>query len=802
MKTNYSRRELYALGEPLGNSATYRKATGGYVLGGGGGGGNPAPAPTPTQTTVQNTNVPEYAQPYVEQMLGAAQQQIFNYAPDSSGNMVATGIKPYTPYSNNPQDYVAGFSPLQQQAQSNIANMQVPGQYGAASQAAGLGSAQALTAGQRYNMMATNPYAVGAFMNPFIENTLAPAQQLLNQQYGMQGAQQAGQATSSGAFGGTRGALMQGLNEQNRMLAQNQLVGNAYNQAYNNAMQNMQYGAGLGLQGAQAGITGANTLANIGNQQYQTALGINQAQEAAGAAQQAQQQNIINQQIQNYATAQQYPMLQLANMSSLLRGLPMQSATTQTYQAAPSAVSQLGGLGATALGAYGAAGGFKGAKGGLPKDFEKVKKFNVGGAAKADLYQLAETDQGLDKVRQEAVNSPSQEIRNEAKKVLAQKALENQALGSVAPTFNAASGGIVAFAGKDESLVKSSDTGYFDPESGEYVNEAPVQRKGFFANIAEKIPGYGQGLTTDPLANNPEAKAALQKTIAPAQTSAPTTTGTGPTFDKTAGGNPAVANLNKPAGIGATPEAGYTFSSTKEDKDYQTQVGKIGTQIDKLTEELNKGLKSGKSQADLDDLREEIKDKQNQKLWMSLMAGGAKAMASTSPYAGVGIGQGIGAGIETYAQAKKDELADKKLLIAQQSALEQAEYARKTGNLNALIAAQSRLDSIKMHRDSLRAQYAGISASKEAALEAAKQKTYAENYTKYKIAGMSDQEAEDSARAAMSGYANLGKASTQDKAAVQWFKTAKVGDKIPGGGVVTQDYLDKFGANLKAKGLV
>ena len=39
MKTTYSRRELYALGEPFGDSATTRKLGGGYVCGGGGGGG-------------------------------------------------------------------------------------------------------------------------------------------------------------------------------------------------------------------------------------------------------------------------------------------------------------------------------------------------------------------------------------------------------------------------------------------------------------------------------------------------------------------------------------------------------------------------------------------------------------------------------------------------------------------------------------------------------------------------------------------------------------------------------------------
>ena len=62
------------------------------------------------------------------------------------------------------------------------------------------------------------------------------------------------------------------------------------------------------------------------------------------------EQSKINQQIQDYATAQQYPMLQLANMSALTRGLPMQSGTTQMYQAAPSIGSQLAGLGTAAYG--------------------------------------------------------------------------------------------------------------------------------------------------------------------------------------------------------------------------------------------------------------------------------------------------------------------------------------------------------------------------------------------------------------------------------------------------------------------
>ena len=58
--------------------------------GGSGGGGSPAPQ----QNTTVNTNVPEYAKPYVEAMLGAAQKQAYKY--DDAGNVV--GFQPYVPY--------------------------------------------------------------------------------------------------------------------------------------------------------------------------------------------------------------------------------------------------------------------------------------------------------------------------------------------------------------------------------------------------------------------------------------------------------------------------------------------------------------------------------------------------------------------------------------------------------------------------------------------------------------------------------------------------------------------------------
>jgi len=315
-------------------------------------GGGGSSQPTNTTSTVQQTNLPAYAQPYVENMMSAAQQQVFQPTTDANGNTTYTTTQPYTPYSTNPADYVAGFSPMQQQSFSGAANLQTPDQYGqgsALTAQAGLGS---LNAGQNFQNMATDPNQVQAYMNPYLQQSLAPQLQLLNQQYGQQQAQEQGQATQAGAFGGGREDIMSGLNNQNQLLATNQLVGNAYNQAFNNAQSQMNTGAQLGLQGlGQAGQMGAN-LANIGGQQLGAQQNILNQQNQMGAQQQNQQQNIINQGVQNYANAQQYPYMQLGYLSNLLHGLPLQSATTQTYQANPTTTQQLMGLGLGAAGAY------------------------------------------------------------------------------------------------------------------------------------------------------------------------------------------------------------------------------------------------------------------------------------------------------------------------------------------------------------------------------------------------------------------------------------------------------------------
>lgn len=292
----------------------------------------------------QQQGVAGYAQPYVGAMLGATMGQLFNT--DQSGNI--TGFKGYTPYSYNPSDYFAAFSPLQQQAFRSAGQMQTPGQYGMGTQAANAGILGALSAGSRYGQMVTDPYATAAFMSPYYQNVVDTQMQQAKRQADIAAQTQQAQAVKAGAFGGGRDLIQrqQANAELQRNLQNIQATGTQ--NAYAQALQNIQNVSNLGLQGAQAGITGAGALGQLGAGQLAAQQGIANLQNQFGGQQQKQQQDIINQGVQNYQTAQQYPYMQLGFMQNMLQGLPITTQAQQTYQQPPSTLSQLAGAG-TAL---------------------------------------------------------------------------------------------------------------------------------------------------------------------------------------------------------------------------------------------------------------------------------------------------------------------------------------------------------------------------------------------------------------------------------------------------------------------
>jgi hypothetical protein len=431
MRTSYSRRELYALGEPLGDSATYLKADGGLILGdGGGGGGQQQPASSTTQTQ----DLPEWAKPYAQDVL-------------SKGKAVTDlDQNPYQPYGGN---RIAGFDPMQQQAFQGAQNMRVAPQIGqatAASVGAGLGGFD--VAGQSTTGGFQNQ--VGGYMNPYLQMSLAPQIAEANRAYDISGTRQQSAATQAGAFGGSREAIMAAENERNRNTGINQIVGQGYNTAFTNAQN--QYNQNLQNQLAGYGMANqaAGQLGNLGQSQYQQGMGINALQAQYGAQQQAQQQRGLDTAYQDFLTQKNYPYQQLSYMSNLVRGTPMGMNTqSQVYQAPPSTMGQLAGLG---MGAYGlskmAGGGMAYEEGGI------TRALNDDGALAAAMDKL--TDEQLQSIIQQPTTKAQLEAAQEE---LAMRASENG--GGMMAAYNqlpqqqqqnmvrVANGGIIAFADGD-----------------------------------------------------------------------------------------------------------------------------------------------------------------------------------------------------------------------------------------------------------------------------------------------------------------------------------------------------------------
>lgn len=187
-------------------------------------------------------------------------------------------------------------------------------------------------------------------------------------QYGQAAQAQNQQAQQYAANLGLQGALgaaqygtaAEQANMQNRQFGANLAMQNALNaanyglQAQQLSEQSKQYGAGLGLQGQSIALQAANTLGNLGTQEFNQNKDISGLQYLYGTAQQQNQQAINNVDYQNYLAAQTYPQQMLQFQSNMLNGLPMNSATQNTPD--PSLLSQGIGL-IGAIGSFFAEGG-------------------------------------------------------------------------------------------------------------------------------------------------------------------------------------------------------------------------------------------------------------------------------------------------------------------------------------------------------------------------------------------------------------------------------------------------------------
>ena len=312
------------------------------------GGGGSSPPPQPTQTS--QVTIPEYAQPYMERLLGKSE---------------ALSESPYQTYN---AERIAGITPEQEAARGEITQMVTPGQFNVGTGLAGAGGIsslgygqQAAGAGQQYMQGITSPEIMGGLMSPFMQNVVdvQQAAAVRDAQKAQLGAQLG--AARAGTYGGARNVLATTERERALQGTLADIQAKGLQQAYDQAVKNLQFGSELGLKGYQTGLTGAQqaaqagaTLGQIGTSQQASDIERLRLQEQTGALGQAERQKALDLAYQDFLAQQQYPYKQLGFMSDILRGSANLAATggKAVYEAPPSQTSQILGAGLGAASIY------------------------------------------------------------------------------------------------------------------------------------------------------------------------------------------------------------------------------------------------------------------------------------------------------------------------------------------------------------------------------------------------------------------------------------------------------------------
>ena len=315
----------------------------------------------------------------------------------------AATSQPFQKYSEDPTAYVANLTPEQKSAISNVASLQgmTTPYYQVATGLTGMGAQGVgrLTGAQ-----------IGEYMNPYMSQVVDPVRAAINQQSGMQLAQQQGEAIRGGAFGGERAGLQRGALRGQQALGLGQALSPLYQTGYGQALQ-----TALGQQGVEAAnlqrlLSAGAQFGQLGTAAQQAALQQASAQLQAGTLEQqtstAQKQALYNE----FQKQRMYP-LQTAQLYAQTAGAigPLYGSQSAGYQQLPF----FGGLAATGGAIKGYDEGLGAARmGGAVVDLEPGKDYWRGGYADGgspDFSYLVEQHRAGIMPRSEEISFPTGE---------------------------------------------------------------------------------------------------------------------------------------------------------------------------------------------------------------------------------------------------------------------------------------------------------------------------------------------------------------------------------------------------------
>lgn len=257
----------------------------------------PAPAPAPSSTAATQGGLAPWISPFITQYMGQAQ---------------ALAQTPYQAYQG---PLTAGASPLQEQAFQGIGGLTMPnGTYNP------VGSDFTSEQAQKY-------------MNPYLQNALNPQLEEIRRQAQITQMGNAAKMTQAGAFGGSRQAVLDAMNQRDMASQLALTTGKGYMDAYDKAAQQFntdqsrkvdesKFGANYGLDALKGGQSVLDMQLRAGDQQRDI--------ESEGIAAD----------LAEFDKQRQFPYEQIKFQQSMLSGLPA-SAVSSPATTNPGGIAQL-----------------------------------------------------------------------------------------------------------------------------------------------------------------------------------------------------------------------------------------------------------------------------------------------------------------------------------------------------------------------------------------------------------------------------------------------------------------------------
>jgi hypothetical protein len=373
-----------------------------------------------TQTTTISGDIPKVLEPYYigfpatdtqpryPGVLELATQELYPGGPFVSGQEAfRTTYGPVMQAGLMGAGQIAPLSQFQQELGQRVAGMQVPGQFGLATQAGQQAAAglQGLMGVQAQGVSAPelSMYQMGParqftgaeaqqYMSPYMQNVVD-----IQQRQAVDAARRAQlsqnlAAARQGTYGGARQTLLQGERESGLRQQLGDIQARGLQEAFGQAQQQFerdraaqmgvgqqnlaaalgvqQLGAGQSLEaqranqaaalqaaqqrfGAAQGLGGlAQTFGGLGTQQLAGELDITKTIGAFGDLQRGIAQQQLDAERQALMDQAQYGLTRAGQLSNLLRGVPLSDTTQRVNTPPPSFASQLTGMGLTGIGLY------------------------------------------------------------------------------------------------------------------------------------------------------------------------------------------------------------------------------------------------------------------------------------------------------------------------------------------------------------------------------------------------------------------------------------------------------------------